>query len=396
MFAVSIDTFSDRRAWHKRFYQMFDYTFEVRADSWPLIEQLDVFLNRFSVQEEKGGDIYYLIAEPSVFGSPAICIERKGYPVSDAQYLPGYALLLVMRNVSMRVTSHFLFHAGALHYRGKGFVFTASPGGGKSTLMLELLRRGFQFLSDDTTAVGVSDYRLYPFPLPLKMDESGMSLFQEAVASRFIATPLVDGEEREYIMQGLSNVEHGSFHFDSLICLYPEKDFHAFSSGCEKNQCPEIDQEKEKGSTHAIIDILNEEMIRELRKDSRVEDIQVSPRCNFYNITIIWRGKRFTSSELEDVCSRHDVFLMAVSYGRSEMADYQSFPVLEKISKAQAALELLKSYRGGLQSLPLHKETQTSPALFLMKLGDLSRGVKGFVLSPGRLSEMADRVCDLI
>jgi hypothetical protein len=269
------------------------------------------------------------------------------------------------------------------------------PGGGKSTLIMELLGRGFQFLSDDITAVGVRDYRIYPLLLPLRMYESGMSLFQEAVSSHFICAPMVGGEGREYIMKEVSDVEHNSFHFDYLICLYPERDM-LDSSGRGGSRGLDIDQGEQKGSTYAIIYSMDEGMIEELREDSRIEEVKISPAGNFCKIEIIWRGKRFRFSELEDICSRYNVPLFTVSYERSEVADYQFPPVMKRINNSQIALELLKRFRGGVKSASLQGELKTNPGLFLMKMGEVGKDIQGYYLSPGRLSEMADRICDLV
>lgn len=396
MFVVNIDKINDSKAWYKRFYQFFDYNLEVRADSRSLLEELDVFLGRFCVQEEKGEDVYYLISDQSVFGVPAICIGRKGYSVSDERYLASYALLLIISNLSMRITSHFLFHAGSLHYQGKGFIITGSPGGGKSTLIMELLRRGFQFLSDDTTAMGVRDYRIYPFPLPLRMHENGMSLFRETASSHFTSAPMLGEEEREYIMKEVSDSEQNSFHFDYLICLYPKRSFYASSSDSGQSQGNVFVQKEQKGSTYAIIDRLDEEMIREWRKDLRIEEVKISPRGYFYKIEIVWSHERFRFSELEDICSRYKISLFTVSYEQSEMADYQFSPAMERMNNSKVALELLKRFRGGVTSVSLPEELKTNPGLLLMKMGDVGRDAQGYFLTPGRLNEMADQVCDLI
>jgi len=260
---------------------------------------------------------------------------------------------------------------------------------------MELLRRGFQFLSDDTAAVGARDYRIYPLPFPIKMHENGMNLFQEAMSSRFISAPMVGDEGKQYIIKELPDIAQTPFHFDCLICLYPKGDFHT-SSGCEQGWGLNMQRGEQKGSTYAIIDNKDEEMVKELGKNTWIKEVKVSPAGNFYKIEIVWEGKRFRFSELEDICFRYNISLFTASYERSEMADYQLSPLMERISNSEVALELLKRFRGGITSASLHEELKTNPGLFLMKMGELGKDIQGYSLSAGRLREMADRVCDLV
>ena len=60
-----------------------------------------------------------------------------------------------------RVRSHLLVHAGGVARRGQGFILAADAANGKTTLVLELLRRGFSFLSDEMAALsrGEGDLR---------------------------------------------------------------------------------------------------------------------------------------------------------------------------------------------------------------------------------------------
>jgi hypothetical protein len=77
-------------------------------------------------------------------------------------------------------------------------------------------------------------------------------------------------------------------------------------------------------------------------------------------------------------------------------ADYELSPVMEKINNSKVVLELIKRFRGNVSSLSLRDEQRLSPGLFFMKMGEVVKNVQGYYLSPGKLSEMADRVFDLI
>ena len=55
-------------------------------------------------------------------------------------------------------------YAGVVSYQGKGLLLVADAEHGKTTLTLELVKRGFAFLSDEVAALGRIDHRVHPFP----------------------------------------------------------------------------------------------------------------------------------------------------------------------------------------------------------------------------------------
>jgi hypothetical protein len=58
-----------------------------------------------------------------------------------------------------------LLHAGAVARNGKAFIFTGGGNVGKTSMVLSLLREGFDYLSDDWLVIG--RVNAYPLPKPL-------------------------------------------------------------------------------------------------------------------------------------------------------------------------------------------------------------------------------------
>lgn len=72
----------------------------------------------------------------------------------------------------------FLFiHAGSVARDGRAFLIPAAPGRGKSTLVAALLRRGFEYLSDEVGAIDPVSSCLYPFPKRLSLDPAALRFF---------------------------------------------------------------------------------------------------------------------------------------------------------------------------------------------------------------------------
>lgn len=59
-----------------------------------------------------------------------------------------------------------LCHAAALSMNGEGFAIAAFSGGGKSTLALHLMRKGFDFVSNDRTLIGKHDDGVFMSGVP--------------------------------------------------------------------------------------------------------------------------------------------------------------------------------------------------------------------------------------
>ena len=93
----------------------------------------------------------------------------------------------------IRVHPHLLWlHAGAAVLHRRAVLFVGPYGRGKSTLVTELCRRGWQYASDDVVPVDLSSHRILPFPLtPLVRQDVGRQLPRERVTElRKVKVPL--------------------------------------------------------------------------------------------------------------------------------------------------------------------------------------------------------------
>lgn len=66
----------------------------------------------------------------------------------------------------------FLLHAASLEKDGKGILFPATNGFGKTTLTLSLLKDGFKLLSDDKVFVDSDENKLLYYPRRLRVDRN--------------------------------------------------------------------------------------------------------------------------------------------------------------------------------------------------------------------------------
>ena len=72
----------------------------------------------------------------------------------------------------------FLFiHAGSVAHGGRALLLPGAPGGGKTTLVTALLRRGFDYLSDELGAIDPVSGDAYPFPKRLSLEPDALTFF---------------------------------------------------------------------------------------------------------------------------------------------------------------------------------------------------------------------------
>jgi hypothetical protein len=90
-------------------------------------------------------------------------------------------LFLHINAQTLRQSNDFLLiHAGSVSTpQGEGVLLPARAGGGKTTLVIALVRSGFLYLSDEGGAVDPVTRLLYPYPRPLLLKAGHVEVFPE-------------------------------------------------------------------------------------------------------------------------------------------------------------------------------------------------------------------------
>ncbi|MFQ6062219.1 MAG: hypothetical protein ACE5J9_03460, partial [Methanosarcinales archaeon] len=88
------------------------------------------------------------------------------------QYLDWY----IMNTIISGLKELYLIHAGVVALGDKGLVFPAESGAGKTTLIMELLKHNFKYLSDEIAPIDPSTLRVLPFPKGLNVKD-GTAIF---------------------------------------------------------------------------------------------------------------------------------------------------------------------------------------------------------------------------
>jgi hypothetical protein len=155
-------------------YDFFGRTVRVESDSAEAVEALDIIYSRQRLQ-----------GTPTD-GDPDLTVRIRGrrievgdrtIRVPDEQRLVHYAHLVLINAAASLVDDALVLHAGAVTSDGLAVLLIGHSGRGKSTLTLELVRRGWGFLSDDF-AVLRSDGVVIPFPRRVNVTDKSLALLQ--------------------------------------------------------------------------------------------------------------------------------------------------------------------------------------------------------------------------
>ena len=326
---------------------------------------------------------FTVLTQPDTpWGQPVMILDGKVRPLSDPRLLEGYTYDGVLNAIVAGVQSHFLIHAGVVSCGGEGVILAADAGHGKTTLVLELVRRGCKFLSDEMAALGRADGRVYPFPRSLRVRPGTLELtgFPGAAvgAPEWLGKLLLDIEE---IQPGSLGEAAPLTHV--VILQDP--------SALEEQHLE--DREPEMG---VLVDRLDEPLLAAVRQIEGVTEVRPAVERGYPTLRVRAAHRMSVLAQVEALCQEQGILVLDVSKRAETQPAFDHPARLEAIPNSQAVMELLRRFQGGHKSALLQEEFGGSSARLFLELADLVRQAKCYQLFVGPLSEVADLVCGLV
>jgi hypothetical protein len=394
-------------------YRFFDQTIQVWADLPDILTILDDVYAWFSIPIPNRSDGHYHILTGA--GGPAVLVDGRRYPCRDQTTLLSFAYVAILNSVFQRVRSHWLVHAAALNVGGRGVLLLGAGGLGKTSLALELARRGHGFLSDDVGAVRRADGHVDPFPKSIGVRPGMEQLFPDLN---------FDGQK---LIPGLSRGEKGFLPIDRLI---PGAIGQPAPLGGVFVLSGDLAAQTDPGGViYLTLDRIESACVADLQavpgiiRVSIVEDITAESdqwpvvsgqqvftgdwplatdhyrgsapsAVNFPLLQIEVAPGAFVDLAIEAVCDRHGALLLHFMKGDEPEADFDRPPVLVPLSRAETARELVRKFRAGPRSAVLQAVYGGDLGRMFLDLVELLRDVRCFRLQVGRLRETADAICE--
>jgi hypothetical protein len=371
---------------HYSRFRFFDLEATIRSDSETYTNLFAQMYRRLQVAEpspkiREAVEFIVLTKPDNRWGRPVMILDGDVLPINVPGLLEGFVYESILNTIIARVRSHFLIHAGVVSHSGQGIVLAADSSHGKTTLILELVRRAFKFLSDEMAALGRFDRLVHPFPRSLRIRPGTLELagYPDAASGApvWLDKLLLDIEE----------IQPGS-----MGTAVPISQVVILSDPTEVEELSDS-PEQELG---VLVDHLSDPFLTATRQIEGVSEVHTDTDRG-YPLLKLWAVHRTSVLfQIEALCREHAVVILDVIKRTTGAPTFETPARLEPIPRSQAVMALLRRFQGGHKSALLQDEFGGSSTRLFMELADIIDQANCYRLFVGPLNQMGDLVCDLV
>jgi hypothetical protein len=366
----------------------FDHDAVIRSDSAAYIDRFTQMYRCFRTQgtpspHRPRAEYVVLTGSDNAWGQPILFLDGQLQRLNNLTSLEGYIYDGVLNAIVAAVRSHFLIHAGAVSRDGQGIVISADAGHGKTTLVLELVRRGFRFLSDEIAALGRADAQVHPFPrsLRLRRDTLALTGFPQATEG----TP-------EWLGKLLLDIE--DLQPGSLGQAVPIRHIIILKDPAALHHHP-VDQSADQ-DLGILVDRTDDALLAAVRQIEGVAEAHPTVERGYPTIRLRAARRMPALAQVEAICQEQQILVLDINKRAETRPSFHQPARLEPIANSQAVMELLRRFQGGHKSALLQEEFDGSSAQLFFELAALVSQARCHQLFVGHLTEIADLVCGLV
>jgi len=313
-------------------------------------------------------------------GQAALTVDGETIWLDPGEANEGFACEHILYSLISRVRSHFLVHAGAVAApdRRQGLILVADAANGKTTLVLELLRRGFGFLSDEMAALARADGRLNAFPRALRLrDDTLKRVGLEQAGDNapiWLGKRLVDVDDLAPArLVNDADLAHVIVMSDAPGTPVPAQDELSF--WLDRLEAGLLDE------IRSLPGVARAEPVAGVRQ--AVIRVQAEHRMSV--VAEVERLSRAAGVHVLDIVKRDEV-----------PATFAGPASLAPLARADAVLELLRRFQGGHHSALLQQDFGGHSAGLFREVSRLISQAQCHRLTVGPLPAMADLVQSLV
>lgn len=367
-------------------YQFLGHHFLIRSDSQQVLDKFRAIYRHFELDgtssKEDGLNCYLLSSTP--LNKPIIIIDQSYYPLKSPEITPNN-YFSIFRLVAPRLKEYFLIHGGAASWKDKGVIISGHSTFGKTTLLIELVKRGFRFLSDEIAPIHRLSHKIAPFPRSLGVREGALRLFKGLLGESWKVC--CNGHEDRKCMIDIEDIYQGRIGA-------PCRPRYVIFLGVN------LDEDLgEKGNLRFLeitLDGINQDLIRDLKAVDGVMDVFKVPGRKYPIVRLLLDRKKQMSSKLKKVCNRHKCSILYSVPGKTQAPNFSGSPVLTSISKTQGVMELMRMILSEYQPTMVDDVFDGSPCRMVMELADIAKDIQFYQLSMGKLDEMGELIRQLV
>ncbi|RME99734.1 MAG: hypothetical protein D6768_14390 [Chloroflexi bacterium] len=363
--------------------RFFDVDVRIRTDSALFANLFRQMYRHFLTDGDPAGppfQVVFLTAAASPWGSPALVLNGDVQLLNASPAPDGYIYESIFSAIIGRVRSHFLIHAGVVARDGQGVIISADSGHGKTTLVLELVRRGFDFLSDELAAISTAGSRVAPFPRSFRLRPG--TLERVGLAHLRRDAPLWLGK---YLLD-VDTIRPGSLGGPAALR-------HVIFLHHPAADDPPPGAERE---LHVLLSHLPDGLAARVAQIEGVRRVTVDEDRGYPRLRLHAADRMAALARIESLCRAEGVFVVDVIKRQSAPADFSGPVAAQPIPASQAALELLRRFEPGHKSALLHADFGGNPTRLFLKLAEHLQSVRCWRMSVGPLPDMAGQVEQLL
>lgn len=336
--------------------------------------------SRFIVSNQCNADSTFCIVCNSVLRpGPFLLAGTAVYDLPDLDSYGEYVELIVFQHLFEQLDDYIVLHAGVVTRQGRAIVIYGQSGFGKTTLTLELLRRGYGFMSDEFCPLRIADCMVEPFERLVGLRKS----------SPFYT--VVDNQRYACITSG------GKALFDS-VDMFPYSPAQPSHPGVfieivgeiDSMLCPQgwmiIDIYMCSG-TSAVPDALR-----------RLSGVTVSGpimRGHYAVYRVTASDRTGFVSSFNRIWKDNSNDILAVFPYKGEIRSYDRMPKLRSVPAFQALTSLGSNIVNRAPNGRLMASLNGKNQSLIMLLGKLLKNTKFYSLQPGQLAKTADIIDNL-
>jgi hypothetical protein len=153
--------------------QILDTSYVVRSDDPRWIDLLTAMWHPFVVEGDGVRRVPIQVSRAAP-GWTLRLPKARPRPIADPWELAASIEYVLIMHSVQSATSVVGVHAAVLARDSSALLLVGKSGTGKTTLALELVGRGWDYLSDDLAAIDRTSRQVLPFPKPLKIEDAAL------------------------------------------------------------------------------------------------------------------------------------------------------------------------------------------------------------------------------
>lgn len=281
--------------------------------------------------------------------------------------------------LALGLTRYYLFHAGVVSYKGEGILICAYSALGKTTLILELLKRGFSLLSDELAPISYSTHLLEPFPRSLHISRDTLKLFPEV---RF------QPKKRKEDLKGKILLDIKELPWGKLgKRCFPRYVIFLIPPGGEKEK---------KHFIELAVGYLTPGFLEKLRGLEGIKEVQKISGKNFPLLRLQVKVGLKLLPDIKRVCQNAQVPMIYAHRGKTETINWLASPRLETISAGSGVLRFAQMLFISSKEALLKNKFSDNKGRLLTEIARFSKGIYFYQMVPGEIREMGELVENLV